>query len=238
MIFGVLLDSNEEEKKKLHHQLGKLTALYTDEKLEIQAFGRSNPLMERLEGLDLLDLAIIDVTLPGALEGARKIREKFREAEILIIADITISPMKYMHPSIRASALLLHPAASEWEAALGDFFGRLLEKGGKEGQDGVLWVENRDGKFRIPYGQIYYLEARGKKVFIRTKAEEFGVRGTIENLAEQLPENFTRCQRSYIVNTDYITRVRLCENRLYLRDDLWVPISRSYREAFKRRIHE
>ncbi|MCD7884780.1 MAG: LytTR family transcriptional regulator DNA-binding domain-containing protein [Lachnospiraceae bacterium] len=238
MIFGLLLDSDTKEKERIHQQLGNLTALHTNEKLDIQTFDKSSLLLKQLESLELLDLAIIDVTVPGALESARIIRRKFQETEILIIADISVSPMKYMHPSIRASALLLRPAASEWEEALRDFFGRLLEKGEKENRDHVLWVENRDGKFRIPFAHIYYLEAREKKVFIRTKAEEFGTRGTIENLAEQLPENFLRCQRSYIVNTDYITRIRLCENRLYLRDDLWVPISRSYKEEFKRRIHE
>lgn len=238
MIFGVLLDSDEEEKTRIYRQLGKLTAYHTDEKLEIQLFRRSSVLKERLNSEPLLDLAILDVTIPGALEIARLIREKFKETEILIIADISVSPMKYMHPAIRASALLLRPSASEWEATLRDFFDRLLEKGANEELNRVLWVENRDGKFRIPFSQIYYLEAREKKVFIRTKAEEFGTRGTIENLAGQLPGNFQRCQRSYIVNTDFITRIRLGENRLYLRDDLWVPVSRNYKEVFKRHLYE
>ncbi len=238
MIFGVLLDSDEGEKTKLYRQLEKLTAYHTDEKLEIRFFRRSDALKEQMKDMELLDFAILDVTVPGALETARLIREKFDETEILIIADISVSPMKYMHPAIRASALLLRPSAFEWRTALQEFFERLLKKGRSEDQNRVLWIENRDGKFRIPFSQIYYLEAREKKVFIRTKAEEFAIRGSIEKLADQLPGNFLRCQRSYVVNTDLITCIRLSENRLYLRDDLWVPVSRNYKEVFKKHLYE
>ena len=48
-------------------------------------------------------------------------------------------------------------------------------------------IETREGKQYIPLNQIYYVEAREKKIFIRT--------------------NFLRCQRSYIVNMSKVTAV-------------------------------
>lgn len=238
MIFGVILDPDEQEEKLIQQYLRGLTAHYTDEKLEIKAFYKNSLFLKKLESVGLLDVAIIDVTRNRALESARLIRKKFPDAEILVIADLSMSPMKYMHPSIRASSLLLRPAVPGWESALRDFFEQFLRANRRDRQKNVLWVENRNGTFRIPFEQIYYLEAREKKVFIRTELEELAVSGTIEKFAVELPGNFARCHRSFIVNTDYIVRIKFSENMLYLRENLLVPISRSYREVFKRRANE
>lgn len=237
MILGVMLDSKKEEEQIIRRYLSDLTAHYTEEKLEIKVFHKSGSLIMQLKELDMLDVAIIDVTLPGALEGTRLLRRKFSTTEILVIADISISPMEYMHPSIRASSLLLRPMPLGWKNAVRDFFEQLLIKNRKENLKNVLWIENRNGTFRIPFEQIYYLEAREKKVFIRMRMEELGTGGTIEKLSEQLPENFMRCHRSFIVNTDCISCIKLSENMLYLRDGLFVPVSRSYRGAFKRYLN-
>lgn len=234
MIFGVILGASKVEEQIIRKCLSKLTAYYTEEKLEIETFSTAAALLVQLEKTDLLDMAIIDVTSSQALEIARMIRRDFSQAEILVIADISVSPMRYMHPSIRASALLLRPIERGWENALRDFYEVLLTKNCKEQKKDVLWIENRDDTFRIPFAQIYYLEAREKKIFIRTKLEEFGVNGTIERFTEQLPENFVRCHRSFIVNMEYITQIKLSENILYLGNRLFVPVSRSYRGIFKR----
>lgn len=58
----------------------------------------------------------------------------------------------------------------------------------------------------------------------------------MEKLAEELPENFVKCHRSFIVNEEHITKIKLNENLLYLGRDLFVPVSRSYRGLFKRNL--
>lgn len=233
MIFGVMLLSEPEEKKRIRRNLSDLTAYYTDEKMELREFSSGSRLQDALKEAELLDMAVIDVTLPGGLEGAREIRRRFSNAEIMVVADVSISPMEYMHPSIRASSLLLRPVSPYWENSVRDFFTPLLVRNGKENEGNILWIENRDGIFRIPFSRICYLEAREKKVFIRTRTEEFGVNGTLEKFSEQLPKNFLRCHRSFIVNLDCVYRVKLTENMLYLRDDMFVPVSRSYRGELK-----
>jgi len=98
----------------------------------------------------------------------------------------------------------------------------------------TLRIENRKGIFRIPFEKIYYLEAREKKVFVRTQIEELGISETLEKMSGKMPSNFVRCHRSFIVNTDQIMQVSLNENTLYLKDGMIVPFSRSYRKIFKR----
>lgn len=239
MIFGMILDSNQQEEQRICQHLRKLNGYYTDEKLELKVFHGSTSFLEALEDADLLDVAVIDVTMKGALDAARRMRKQFAKTEILVIADVSISPMQYMHPSIRASALLLRPESAAWENAIQDFYEQLpIVSERRESHENVLWVKNREGTFRIPFDQIYYLEAREKKVFIRTRQEEFGVGETMERLAGQLPENFMKCHRSFIVNTEFITKIRLSENLLYLGMELFVPVSRTYKEKFKRIANE
>ena len=195
--------------------------------------------VEEVQRADLLDVAIIDVTMQGALEAARLLRRQFAKIEILVIADVSVSPVQYMHPSIRASALLLRPESMVWEDTMRDFYEQLpAVREQQESQRNVLWIKNREGTFRIPFEQIYYLEAREKKVFVRTRQEEFGVGETMERLAEQLPENFVRCHRSFVVNEEHITQIRLSESLLYLGKELFVPISRTYKERFKGHVNE
>lgn len=237
MIFGLILDPDEQERERIHQYLSKFTAYHTDEELQLKTYQKSSLLLSQLESADLLDLAVVDVTMEGGFEAARAIRKMFPTAEIMIVADVTVSPMKYMCPSIRASALLLRPVSPGWEDAVREFFFLLADQE-KEDKNDKLWIENRKGIFRVPFDQICYLEAREKKVFVRTLVEEMGIAGTLEKLAEKLPDNFKRCHRSFIVNTEHIVQIKLSENQLNLRGGLFVPISRSYRNLFKRNADE
>ena len=239
MIFGIMLDSNQQEEQRIRQYLRKLTAYYTDEKLELKVLHGFTSFVAEVQKAGLLDVAIIDVTMQGALEAARLLRRQFAKIEILVIADVSVSPVQYMHPSIRASALLLRPESMVWEDTMRDFYEQLpAVREQQESQKNVLWIKNREGTFRIPFEQIYYLEAREKKVFIRTRQEEFGVGETMEKLAEQLPDNFVRCHRSFVVNAEHITQIRLSESLLYLGKELFIPISRTYKERFKRHLNE
>lgn len=238
MIFCVMLDSDEKEITRICKYLSEFTAYYTDEELQIKKTDKSSLLLSELDAADILDLAVIDVTIDGGFEAARRVRKTFPSAEIMIIADASVSPTKYMCPSIRAAALLLRPASYGWEDAIQEFFFLLFVDQRRKDESNTLIIENRKGIFRVPFVQICYLEAREKKVFIRTQAEELGITGTIEKLAEMLPPNFKRCHRSFIVNTEQIIRISFKENLLYLRSGLFVPVSRSYRNVFKGKADE
>lgn len=171
MIFGIMLDSNQQEEQRIRQYLRKLTAYYTDEKLELKVLHGFTSFVEEVQKAGLLDVAIIDVTMQGALEAARLLRRQFAKIEILVIADVSVSPVQYMHPSIRASALLLRPESMVWEDTMRDFYEQLpAVREQQESQRNVLWIKNREGTFRIPFEQIYYLEARGKKGICQNQA--------------------------------------------------------------------
>jgi DNA-binding LytR/AlgR family response regulator len=63
--------------------------------------------------------------------------------------------------------------------------------------------------------------------------EAYGFYGTIDKLVDNLPSNFIRCHRGFIVNKYKIEKVILSQNIIYLEDGFDVPLSRSYKSLFK-----
>lgn len=234
MISGVMLNADETETQYIQEQISSLVAYHTDEKLRFQRFRRGRDLLDELKKMDILDIAIVDVSASDGIDTARKIRRLFPKTEILIMSDLSVSPVKYLCPSIRASALLLRPMCKGWDEAVKEFFLVFMTAQKTVGNKETLRIENRKGIFRIPFEKIYYLEAREKKVFVRTQIEEIGISETLEKMLEKMPSNFMRCHRSFVVNTDQIIQVSLNENMVYLKDGMLVPLSRSYRKVFKR----
>ena len=62
MIFGLILDPDEQERERIHQYLSKFTAYHTDEELQLKTYQKSSLLLSPLESADLLDLAVGDVT--------------------------------------------------------------------------------------------------------------------------------------------------------------------------------
>lgn len=105
--------------------------------------------------------------------------------------------------------------------------------GDRRDQGASLLLESREEKISIPLERIYYIEAMEKKVYVCTGAEEYGYYSTLDKLENDLPDNFVRCHRSFIVNTDKIKKVALSKNTIYLAEEYEVPLSRSYKAKLK-----
>ena len=101
----------------------------------------------------------------------------------------------------------------------------------------VFTIHTRDGSQNIPYSAISYIEARGRKLYLRLDQKEIGFAGTLEKLEQDLPPNFCRTHRGFIVNADKIRQVCLTENLVLLWNGLAVPLSRSYKKNVKELHH-
>ena len=80
---------------------------------------------------------------------------------------------------------------------------------------------------------ILLFEAQGRKVALRTKAQEISFYSNFEQLKSQLPDSFLRCHRGYIVNTKKVQNVNFALSVIVLTDGSNVPFSRTYREAVR-----
>lgn len=230
----LICSSSQQELVKLKATSKEFIAYISEEMWEFHTVNNIIDLNKYLDSKPLLDVVYIDITLKGAIAVAERIRKDNSNAMILLIADETISPIQYMKPSIMAASLLLRPIQEEkMKLSLKEIFQFFAEKNLDENTEDVYIIENREGKVKIPYNRICYFEARDKKIFLCLETKEYGFYETMAKLEETLPDYFIRCHRGFIVNSKKVVKVYLSQNEIELEDEIYIPISRSYRSAVK-----
>lgn len=234
MISLIVYSPDRKERLMFEEYIHILAAETGDEKWNMQIFETWTDMKRYLAEEPLIDMICFDITGEEGIHQLEAVRNQYKHAFLLITADIHVSPMEYLRPCIAPVSLLLRPfGRDQARQILKEFFQEYMEQFKTEDIAGSFMIDTRDGRQYIPFQQIYYLEAREKKIFVRTRNQELGFYETIEKLMERLPEVFLRCHRSYIVNRIKIQKVLLSRNQISLRDNLTVPLSRSYKQLFK-----
>ena len=231
----VILDRQREEAEKMEQCFRDISAHTSDERLALQKCPGSGEFKKYMEQTSLVHMAVMDFTAKDVPDTARGFRSQQPEAEIMVIADMTVDPMLYMNPGVLAASLILRPYPGQLlRKKCEEFYGHCAGKfNSQNGKEQMFAVENSDGKTMLPFSGIYCFEAREKKVFVRTRDREYGIYDTIDHLVKELPDTFVRCHRSYIINLNLIERIKFSENLAYMKNDMAIPVSRSYKSALK-----
>lgn len=234
MITSLTYGKDKENIEELIKYIKDMAANIDNDEWEHYVFNSLQALKQGLEDKPLLNMMYYDFSKREELDYLQEIRKSYKEANLMLIVDSKVSPMEYMKPGIMAGSLLLKP----WKEAqardrIKEFISSFYEEFMSEDNQNSYMVETREGRTAIAYSRIYYFEARDKKIYICTGGEEIGFYGTIDALAEQLPDIFLRCHRSFIVNKLKIKNVLLSQNIIELYDYFDVPLSRSYKPQFK-----
>ena len=207
--------------------------MLTEEKWQMEFFTRREQVAAFLKDRPLLDLACYDVSPKGSIDDLERIRRDYQKMRLLLIADASMSPMEYIRPTILASSLLLRPISPEQAREQLMELVEQFQDQAFHGQEESLVIETREGRTYVPLAQIYYFEAREKRVYVRLKKQEMAFYETMEHLEERLPDYFVRCHRSFIVSRQRIRKVMLSKSLIELEQGMQIPLSRSYKPAFK-----
>ena len=233
MISILVYDSLAEELEMMKHIIPRAAARLTDEKWRMEYFSDREQLLGFIREQPLLDLTCYDVTEKGSIEDLERIRADYQQARLLVIADSAMSPLEYIRPTILVSSLLLRPFTPNqvWER-IGELLGQ-MQSDSADNEEKMV-IDTREGRTYVPFSQIYYLEAREKKIYVRLKRQILTFYDTLEHLEESLPEVFVRCHRGFIVNRSRVQRVMLSRNTLALEEGMEIPLSRKYKSDFKK----
>lgn len=227
MIAMLNYSGSKRELALLKKSVKDLAAYLSEDRWEIKSFGLLQEVESFLKEQPVLNLSCYDITKKESLDYLHFIRTMYQEMKLMLIADWKMSPMEYIKPDILASELILRPYREE---DLRNKLRGLIEFYlNKESEQDVFILETKEEKMRIPYSQIYYVEARDKKLFMRLKKSGFGFYGTLDALEKELPSHFIRCHRGFVVNWKFVERVLRSQNQLVLADEIQVPFSRSYK---------
>ena len=233
-MISAALCNQASDAQMLEQELRDEVAMRTDESVLVKKVLNKKLLEEFLQEKGLVDFICVDVTVKQGIHYAELLRENYPGSAIVLVADMSISPVTYMKPSIMAAALLLKPLSHEpvrqtFEELMDHFVDNASE-------EDVFVVENRDERQRIPYSAILYFEARAKKIYVCTADCEYGFYDTMEQLEGRLADNFVRSHRSYLINKKYIKKVMVSKGYVLLQDDIEIPLSRSYKGVLKENV--
>ena len=233
-MISAALCNQRADAEMLEQEIRNEAAIHTDEKVFVKKLLNKKMLEEFLKDKGLVDFICIDVTIRQGIYYAELMREHYPEAAIVLVADLTMSPVTYMKPSIMAAALLLKPLAVE---PIRNTMDQLFEYFVDEiTEEDVFVVETKEDRQRIRYSSILYFEARAKKIYVCTADSEYGFYDTMEQLEKRLSDTFLRCHRSYIVNRQYIKKVMISRGIIMLQDNIEIPLSRSYKGVLKENV--
>lgn len=234
MIVMLVSDAPEGERQRIVRSARSQAAYHSDERWEFIESGSVPELSSSLALAGKVDMICLDLTMDGALKMAEKLRSDHSSAYITLISDQTISPVKYIRPSIQPDSLMIKPLdEKQLSDVMGEAVSAYIRRLDTADENSVFIAESKGERNLIEYSRILFFEARERKVFLSTEREEYGFYDSLEELEQRLDENFLRCHRSYIVNTRRIVRVEISGSRIVLDDGTELPLSRSYKPAFR-----
>ncbi|MCD9853954.1 LytTR family DNA-binding domain-containing protein [Epilithonimonas sp. JDS] len=99
-----------------------------------------------------------------------------------------------------------------------------------------FFVKSSGQQHKINFDEILFVESIKDYVNIKTENQEYIVLDTLKSLENQLPENFTRVHKSFILNLDKIEKIDV-KNAL-LNSGKEIPIGETYKSEFFLRLKQ
>lgn len=192
-----------------------------------------NTFCSRIKSETTVDICCYDTNPLSELHHVKNTRSAFPQMLLVLVADESTSPTEYIKPGILPGALLIRPLHEETvfktmhEVVAYVHNTRRMSSGVK------FVVETRQEKIFVDYSDILYFEALDKKIFLNTKNRSYSFYKSLDSLSEELPSQFVRCHRSYIVNVNHITGFDYSQGILSISNGMTIPVARSYKSVVK-----
>lgn len=180
------------------------------------------------------DLYLIDIFIEESIDGielAKQIRRYDAEA---VICFVSASDGFYREAyDLYAVQYLLKPVQQEDIDRLLEWVSKSIAR--DRGQS--LTFKWRGSTGSIPYGEILYINSRGRTVFIHCKdgaVQEISCR--LDEIADKIcGDIFCRCHQSFIVNMYHVESMR---GKDLIVEENQIPISRRYYAQVKKQYQE
>lgn len=104
----------------------------------------------------------------------------------------------------------------------------------EDSQNTHFFIKSSGQQHRINFNDIFYIESIKDYVNIKTINQEYIVLETLKSLESQLPDNFIRVHKSYIVNINKIKSI--LQKIIILNSEKEIPIGDSYKYAFMEKL--
>lgn len=93
-----------------------------------------------------------------------------------------------------------------------------------------FFVKSSGQQHRINFDDILYVESIKDYVNIKTEDQEYIVLDTLKSLENQLPGNFARVHKSFIINLEKVEKIDI--KNVFLASGKEIPIGETYKSEF------
>lgn len=162
-----------------------------------------------------------------------RLREKNSDAYVVFMIDTPDEVTLCVKPGTKPDGVLFRPPEiGRLAQCIVEIYRQLLTKDAQE-DNGCLTIKAGAQYYKLSHRDIYFFEARNKKIAVRTAAQEILFYSNFETVLEKLPDYFFKCHKGYIVNTKHIRKIDFADMVIELTDQCMVPFSRSYKDKVK-----
>ena len=173
-----------------------------------------------------VDVAILDVNLNSNISGidlAKQIRKNNKDIYIIFsTGHMEYSLIAY---TVKTFDYLPKPITIE---RLEITINRLLD----DMQSSNKKFINIDNKTIINPDEINFIKKDGMKLIFCTDSDNYEVYNSFNKIQSSLPDNFVRCHKSYIANTNNILNINTKKNVINFDNDLSCEIGPKYKNKF------
>lgn len=150
-----------------------------------------------------IDLLFLDVEMTGTNGMAAAEAVRSFDTELMIVFVTGYSDYVFDGYKVNALDYVIKPAKSE---RLSEVLRRVraqLEKRKNE----MYIFKNTDGIFRLPIAAICYFYSDRRKVVLVCKEKEYPFYARLDQVEQQLSENFVRIHQRYLVNPVHVVQI-------------------------------
>ena len=104
----------------------------------------------------------------------------------------------------------------------------------EDSKNSHFFIKSSGQQHRINFDDILYVESIKDYVNIKTENQEYIVLDTLKSLENQLPENFARVHKSFILNLEKIEKIDV--KNAFLNSGKEIPIGETYKSDFLLRL--
>lgn len=227
----VIYAPNRSELSLLSSQISFLIRKAGQNRLPLYT-QKLDAVQQYLEYENVLQFFVCDVTARDVIPLLEQLRQHNGQMKLVLLADGTVPPVNYIRPTILPTALLWRPLQEDsTRQSLWEVINSLKET--QEQEENLFTLDVRGVVKKFAYRDILFFEARDKKLYMHSNRQEIPFPGTLERLLDELPGEFIRVHKSYIVNRTRVSEIQYGQNLLLVEGGMMVPLSRSYKAEVK-----
>lgn len=181
---------------------------------------------------DTADVLISDVSDLEVVKLIKAQKASYPPMRVFPIAGPDIPPTTYVCPEILPCGLFWRPISQKSAYPIVEQMMAVMHDQAIPPSQRCFRISGKQKIQEIPYTSILFFEAREKRIILRMREQELVFGGTLGKLEEDLPEEFIRCHKSFIVNRQHIMSVDRTNSSMLLDNRMELPISRSHKKTF------